>query len=275
MPVANKKAATNGQVTIPKAEVERLLDKLAEAAKGDLDSQIDVKLSDKTMQALLAGVNGLVASLAEHGEEYRESTMTLALGLSDCFQVLAQVRGGDMSARVSDYTITCGDDLMGQLGQTLNDTIGDLDKQIETIHKQQSAIEHLVKQLQTPILQLWDDVLALPVIGMVDSKRSAEMMETLLTEITNRQCKYVILDITGVEIVDTKTADHFVKVMKSAELLGTKCIMTGIRPAVAQTLVELGVDLSSIRTLRNLQEGLRECLREMDNRKSVGVAAVK
>ena len=72
------------------------------------------------------------------------------------------------------------------------------------------------------------------------------------------------IDITGVEIVDTRTADHFVKVMKSAELLGTHCVMTGIRPAVAQTLVELGVDLSSIKTLRNLQEGLRDCLQDMD-----------
>lgn len=271
MPVADKKET----LTVPRAEVDKLLAELAEAAKGDLDSELVCELSDKTMQRVLGGVNGLVNSLAEHGEEYRESTMTLALGLSDCFQVLAQVRGGDMGARVSEYTINCGDDLMGQLGNTLNDTIADIEKQLQTIHKQQTAIEHLVKQLQTPILQLWDDVLALPVIGMVDSKRSAEMMETLLTEITNRQCKYVILDITGVEIVDTKTADHFVKVMKSAELLGSKCIMTGIRPAVAQTLVELGVDLSSIRTLRNLQEGLRECLREMDGRKGLGVAAVK
>jgi len=111
-------------------------------------------------------------------------------------------------------------------------------------------------------------VLALPVIGMVDSRRSQDMMETLLKEIVNHRCKYVIIDITGVEIVDTRTADHFVKVMKSAELLGTRCVMTGIRPAVAQTLVELGVDLSSIRTLRNLEEGLRDCLRDMDARKA-------
>ena len=102
---------------------------------------------------------------------------------------------------------------------------------------------------------------------MVDSRRSAEMMETLLNEIVSHRCKYVIIDITGVEIVDTRTADHFIKVMKSAELLGTRCVMTGIRPAVAQTLVELGVELTSIRTLRNLQEGLRDCLRDMEMRK--------
>jgi rsbT co-antagonist protein RsbR len=65
--------------------------------------------------------------------------------------------------------------------------------------------------------------------------------------------------------VDTRTADHFVKVIKAAELLGASCILTGIRPAVAQTLVDLGIDLSSISTLRNLKEGLKECQRRMED----------
>ncbi|MDD5308645.1 MAG: STAS domain-containing protein [Deltaproteobacteria bacterium] len=135
----------------------------------------------------------------------------------------------------------------------------ELDQKLEIIGRQQLAIQ----ELSTPILQLWDNVLALPVIGVVDSKRSADIMERLLSEITIKQSRFVILDITGVEVVDTKTADHFIKVIKAAELLGTRCILTGIRPAVAQTLVEIGVDLSSIITLRNLQDGLRECLRQM------------
>lgn len=135
--------------------------------------------------------------------------------------------------------------------------LADLDQKLEIIERQRSAIQ----ELSTPVLQLWDSVLAMPVIGVVDTRRSADIMERLLSEITTNQSRYVILDITGVEVVDTKTADHFVKVIKAAELLGTSCILTGIRPAVAQTLVEIGVDLSSITTLRNLKEGLKECLR--------------
>ncbi len=135
--------------------------------------------------------------------------------------------------------------------------LADLDQKLEIIERQRSAIQ----ELSTPVLQLWDNVLAMPVIGVVDTRRSADIMERLLSEITANQSRYVILDITGVEVVDTKTADHFVKVIKAAELLGTNCILTGIRPAVAQTLVEIGVDLSSITTLRNLKEGLKECLR--------------
>jgi rsbT co-antagonist protein RsbR len=203
--------------------------------------------------------------------EDRDATMNLALAMSECFAVLDSVRQGKLDVRVSSESIADADELMAQFATTLNETVGDIGEQIETIQRQQNtqmAMENLVRQLQTPILQLWDDVLALPVIGMVDSRRSQDMMETLLKEIVNHRCKYVIIDITGVEIVDTRTADHFVKVMKSAELLGTRCVMTGIRPAVAQTLVELGVDLSSIRTLRNLEEGLRDCLRDMDMRKT-------
>ena len=140
----------------------------------------------------------------------------------------------------------------------------ELRHQLEIIQRQQLAIQ----ELSTPVLQLWEGVLAIPIIGVVDSRRTAEMMEKLLDEIVARQSRFVILDITGVEIVDTKTADNFVKVMKAAELLGATCIVTGIRPAVAQTLVDLGLDLSSITTLRNLQEGLKECLRQMEARKA-------
>jgi anti-anti-sigma regulatory factor len=135
----------------------------------------------------------------------------------------------------------------------------ELDQKLEIIERQRFAIQ----ELSTPVLQLWNNVLAMPIIGVVDSRRSAEIMERLLSEITAKQSRFVILDITGVEIVDTKTADHFIKVIKAAELLGTKCILTGIRPAVAQTLVEIGVDLSSIATLRTLQDGLGECMRLM------------
>ncbi len=138
----------------------------------------------------------------------------------------------------------------------LREKLAFITEQNELILRQRTAIQ----ELSTPVLQLWKNVLALPIIGVVDSSRCAEIMERLLFEITEKQAHYVILDITGVEVVDTKTADHFVKMIRAAELLGSSCLLTGIRPAVAQTLVEIGVDLSSITTLRNLEDGLQACL---------------
>lgn len=120
-----------------------------------------------------------------------------------------------------------------------------------------------VSELSTPILELWDDVLALPVIGVVDTRRSAEMMERVLEEITRTQCRFVILDVTGVDVVDTSTADRFIRLVHAVQLIGARCMLTGIRSAVAQTLVSLGLDLGSLTTLRTLKHGLRECLRLM------------
>ncbi len=264
-------AAKDGN-TISRAEMDALKAEMATLCCDDLTIRMHTDSGNPLIAELGTAVNDLVSRLEAHLGSDHESSMALALGLSECFAVLGEARSGNLTARVSQETIETGDELMAQFCKTLNETVADIAEQMDTIRRQQdtqAAMEHLVKQLQTPILRVWDDVLALPVIGMVDSRRSAEMMETLLTEVVERRCKYVIIDITGVEIVDTKTADHFIKIMKSAELLGTHCIMTGIQPAVAQTLVELGVDLSSIRTLRNLQEGLRECLRDMERTKAI------
>jgi rsbT co-antagonist protein RsbR len=134
-------------------------------------------------------------------------------------------------------------------------------EKLEIIARLRTAVE----QLSTPILELWEDVLALPVIGIVDSRRSAEMMERLLQEIVQKQSRFVIIDLTGVEVIDTSTADHFMKLVKAVGLIGARCVLTGIKPPVAQTLVDLDVSFGQLETLRNLRHGLRYCLRWLDN----------
>jgi rsbT co-antagonist protein RsbR len=143
--------------------------------------------------------------------------------------------------------------------------------QLDTIDRQQRAIQ----ELSTPILQLWDGVLVLPVIGFVDSRRSQQMMERLLEEIVARQARYVIIDVTGVDVMDTQTADYFTKIFNSVRLLGAQCLLTGIRPAVAQTLVHIGVQLDQVTTRRNLQQGLQECLRTTERSRAPRAAPGK
>jgi rsbT co-antagonist protein RsbR len=130
------------------------------------------------------------------------------------------------------------------------------ESQADLIRKQQLALQ----ELSTPVLDLWDDILALPIIGTVDSSRSAEIMERLLAEVVAKRSRFVILDVTGVEIIDTQTASHFLSIAGAVELLGAQCVLTGVRPAVAQTIVQLGVDLSQLLTLRNLKHGLQYCI---------------
>jgi rsbT co-antagonist protein RsbR len=94
------------------------------------------------------------------------------------------------------------------------------------------------------VIEVWDSVLSLPIIGVVDTRRSLDMTERLLEAIVRHQARCVIIDVTGVEMVDTATADHFVKMIKAAEMLGTTCVVSGISPAVAQTLTRIGVELT-------------------------------
>ena len=122
-------------------------------------------------------------------------------------------------------------------------------------------LRYSIDELSNPILEVWDDVLVMPVIGVIDARRTADMVQRLLTEVARAQARFVIVDLTGVEVVDTRTADHLMKLMRKVEIVGARCVLTGIRTAVAETLVELGVDFGRITTLRNLKHGLREAMR--------------
>ena len=134
----------------------------------------------------------------------------------------------------------------------------ELEAKLETIERQQAAI----RELSTPIIEVWSGVLCLPVVGIVDSQRSAEMTETLLEMIVAKQARTAIVDITGIDVMDTKTADHFIKMAKAVRLLGAECILSGINPGIAQTLTHIGVDLTGVRTMRNLRDALQFHLRE-------------
>jgi len=120
--------------------------------------------------------------------------------------------------------------------------------------------EEAIRVLSTPIIEVWDGVITLPLIGVVDSRRAAETMERLLEAITQRGARYAIIDLTGVEVVDTSTADHILRLVRAAELLGARCVITGIRPAVSQTMVSIGIDLSKLVTLASLRDGLMRCI---------------
>ncbi len=128
----------------------------------------------------------------------------------------------------------------------------DLEAKLATIEEQRSAL----RELSTPIMEVWRGVLCLPVVGVMDSARSSEMTEVLLRRALELQSRYIIIDITGIDIMDTATVDHFVRMAKSVHLLGAKCVMTGINPAIAQTIVHMGMTLGSVKTFRSLRDAL-------------------
>lgn len=215
--------------------LEALEERIARAAAGqteDADAGAVIEDGDDELSAVEWGLGMMLADLQE----------LRAADLEKTGQLEAALRQSRMQAR-------------------------ELEAALQVVENQRLSIA----ELSTPVLELWEDVVAMPIIGVVDTRRSADIMDKLLQTVASRQSRFVILDITGVEIVDTKTADHLIKVARAARLLGAVCLLSGVRPAVAQTLVEIGVDLASIVTVATLRDALRECLRRMGRMRTVAV----
>jgi len=128
----------------------------------------------------------------------------------------------------------------------------ELEDKLTVVEKQRLAI----RELSTPIIELWEGVICLPVVGVMDTARSAEMTNALLEAIVDKKTRYAIVDITGIEVMDTRTVDHFMRMAKSIRLLGAECALTGISRHIAQTVVHMGLDLDDIVTHRSLRDAL-------------------
>jgi len=126
----------------------------------------------------------------------------------------------------------------------------------EVIMRQQAEL----LELSTPVVKLWDGILALPMIGTLDSARTQIVMESLLSRIVETGAEIAIIDITGVPTLDTLQATHLLKTVTAARLMGADCIISGIRPQIAQTIVHLGVDLSAVTTKASLADAFRRAL---------------
>ncbi|MDJ0854937.1 MAG: PAS domain S-box protein [Desulfobacterales bacterium] len=119
-------------------------------------------------------------------------------------------------------------------------------------------------EMSTPVTKIWDGVLFAPIVGIVDSKRCHDIMNKALTSIVDQRARTLMLDIGGVGIVDTAVANHLIKIAKAAVLMGCKTIISGISPAIAQTITELGIDLGSIQTTSTIESALRQAITGVD-----------
>lgn len=121
----------------------------------------------------------------------------------------------------------------------------------------------LIMDMSTPVMRLWDNILLLPIIGLLDSKRVQLIMEAALQNILDYQARFIILDIQGVPAIDSAVANYLIKVTKATKLMGCNCIVTGMSPQISQALVNLGIELGDIMTQSNLKDGVSTSLKEM------------
>lgn len=135
-------------------------------------------------------------------------------------------------------------------------------RQIEERLRKQT--QEIMEMATVPVVPVWEGILLVPLIGTLDSQRTQHLMERLLQSITETNSPVAVLDITGVPTIDTQTAQHIIETISSVRLLGAEVILTGVRPTIAQTLVHLGIDLSSVITRSSLSSGLRMALSILD-----------
>jgi rsbT co-antagonist protein RsbR len=189
--------------------------------------------------------------------------------IADILLAIASVGSGDYSVRLESTFPE--EHPLGALCVGINEMItsladeqdrgekyrNELEEKLATIERQREAI----RELSTPIMEVWDKILCLPIVGVIDSMRSAEMTDALLRAVVASGARAVIIDITGIEVMDTRTADHFVRMAKAVGLLGAECVLTGINPQIAQTIVHMGIDMAGVRTHRSLRDALYHFVR--------------
>ena len=130
----------------------------------------------------------------------------------------------------------------------------ELEEKLEVIELQRAAI----RELSTPVIEVWGRVLCLPVVGVIDTSRATEMTDTVLQAVSKNATECLIIDITGIEVMDTRTTDQLVRLAKVVRLLGVRCFLTGVSAVIAQTMAQMGIEMASIEIRRNLRHALRE-----------------
>jgi rsbT co-antagonist protein RsbR len=198
-------------------------------------------------------------------EDVPSDSAQLDAHLADLHRVVSEVGNGDYAVRPA-ATVPEGHAfhalfasvaaMVQQLEgreQRSNDYQRELEDKLAIIDQQRAAI----RELSTPIMEVWEGILCLPVVGIMDSSRSADMTDALLRAVVSTRARCTIIDITGIEVMDTSTADHFLRMAKAVQLLGAACVLTGLNPQIAQTLVHMGVELGGLVTHRSLRDALQ------------------
>jgi rsbT co-antagonist protein RsbR len=243
--------ASNGRISSDElskqsSQFVQLLTAVADSKQADILNSAQGKQLREFLEAL-------IRSRVEQGFSSAETATFIFSFKRPLFQALRAEAGGNAEALAQE--IWAATELLDSLG-------------MHTVTAFQRAREELITrqqeemlELSTPVVKLWDGILALPMIGTLDSARTQVVMESLLQRIVDTGSEMAIIDITGVPTVDTLVAQHLLKTVTALRLMGAECIISGVRPQIAQTIVHLGVDLQGVITKANLADALALALK--------------
>jgi anti-anti-sigma regulatory factor len=163
--------------------------------------------------------------------------------------------------------------ITGQSAATVVEEVTERKKMEELLQKQVEELQERderIRELSTPLVEVWEGVVMLPLIGILDSTRAKQLTESVLERIAQAKTEIIIIDVSGIVAIDTKTASHLLRTMQAVKLMGSEAIITGIRPEVATTLVTLGIDLSNTTTRGTLRQGLEYAYAKKGFNRSIG-----
>ncbi len=223
---------------------DELLKAILEVIKKDNFSDVNPDEFEKVNEVLA----GISTSRAMNGFSPRETAL-FVISLKEGLRIVLEKNIEDPKALYDEFVRIST--FLDKLSLVTFETF--IKGREEVILRQTSEIS----EISTPVIQVWDGILALPIIGTLDSSRTQIVMESLLVKIVETESTIAILDISGVPAVDSLVAQHLIKTVSATRLMGAECIISGIRPEIAQTIVHLGIDLSGINTKASLAHALK------------------
>jgi len=260
--------------------------------KPELEQQITAALTRKSMSnrgtfppfRIPRAVQSLVAGLLDNatapsavaarslGQAFGQQGLGLAALLqaqASAFEIIAGRFGGAAQpiGIVSNYFTELIDSFVKTEQAEVENQRAEMERAytrtVEEQQDQQRQLLSTIRELSTPIIPVYEGILVLPLVGSIDSRRATEVTERLLEEIAAQQAEIVIIDITGVSLIDTSTANHLLMTTRAANLLGSHVVLVGIGAEIAQTIVHLGVELHGLVTLADLQAGIAYALEQI------------
>lgn len=238
---------------LSRAELERQVRELYQALAGAVEAG-DLDLQAQGGAELRAVLTDLSRGRARQGFSATETAISVFALKDALFAVMAAGEGDDRMLR--DYVAYSA--FVDQLGLYTFESYANAREEVIADQAEQ------LLELSTPVVKLWEGVVAVPLVGTLDSARAQVVMERLLQILVDTGSPYAIIDITGVPAVDTQVAQHILKTVVAARLMGAECVISGIRPQIAQTIVALGIEFGDIVTKATLADALRHALRRID-----------
>ena len=236
-------------------EINRQSREFLSAIKGAMQQDGAANIAGPAWAPVREILSNFSASRAKAGFTPTETASFIFSLKQPVFDALRQELGQDANALAAETWRAT--ELLDALGLL---TAESFQKSREDMISRQQAE---LLELSTPVVQLWDGILALPLIGTLDSSRTQVVMQNLLDAIVKTRSDFAIIDITGVPVVDTLVAQHLLKTVAAARLMGAECLISGIRPQIAQTIIHLGVDLAGVVTKATLADAFAIAMRRI------------